>query len=71
VLFAGGGIRGGQTYGASDKIAAYPADRAVAPEDVAHTIYNAMGIENLEANDREGRPFHLMPDGSPILDLFR
>src|SRR5262249_41021611 len=25
VLFAGGGIRGGQTYGRSDKVAAYPA----------------------------------------------
>ena len=66
VLFAGGGIRGGQTYGASDKVAAYPADRKVAPEDVARTVYAAMGIEELEAADREGRRFHLMPDGEPI-----
>jgi uncharacterized protein (DUF1501 family) len=70
VLFAGGGIRGGQTYGNSDNIAAYPADKKVAPEDVAHTIYHAMGIENLEAIDREGKPFHLMPDGAPIQELF-
>ncbi len=34
-VMAGGGVRGGQTYGASDKIAAYPADHPVAPEDIA------------------------------------
>src|SRR5262249_1670183 len=66
VLFAGGGIRGGRTYGASDKVAAYPADRAVAPEDVAKTVYHAMGIEDLEATDREGRPFQLLAEGTVI-----
>jgi hypothetical protein len=70
VLFAGGGIRGGQVYGASDKVGAFPADRKVAPEDVAKTVYHAMGIRDLVATDREGRPFALMPDGEPILGLF-
>ncbi len=70
VLFAGGGIRGGQTYGASDKVATYPADRLVTPEDVAHTVYHAMGVTDLEATDREGKPFHLMPDGAPLRALF-
>jgi uncharacterized protein (DUF1501 family) len=70
VLFAGGGVRGGQVYGASDKVAAYPADHPVAPEDVAKTVYHAMGVGDLEATDREGRRFHLMPDGEPILGLF-
>jgi hypothetical protein len=70
VLFAGGGIRGGQVYGSSDKVAAYPADRKVAPEDVAKTVYHAMGIDDLEATDREGKRFNLMPDGEPILALF-
>lgn len=70
VLFAGGGIRGGQTYGASDKVAAYPMDRNVFPEDVAKTVYHAMGIENLEAFDRENRPFNLMPEGAAIRGLF-
>ena len=49
VFFAGGGIQGGQTYGASDKVAAYPSDKPVSPEDIAKTIYYAMGIENLDA----------------------
>jgi hypothetical protein len=70
VLFAGGGIRGGQTYGASDKVAAFPTDRAVAPEDVTRTVYYAMGIDDLEAVDREGRPFQLLADGAVIKELF-
>jgi hypothetical protein len=70
VLLAGGGVRGGQTYGTSDRIAAYPKDKAVAPEDIAKTVYHAMGIDDLEAVDREGRPFNLMPEGAPIRELF-
>jgi hypothetical protein len=70
VVLAGGGIRGGRTYGASDKVAAYPADRPVAPEDITKTVYHAMGIDNLEAIDREGRPFNLLAGGAVIKDLF-
>ncbi len=70
VLFAGGGVRGGQTYGASDRTAAYPADRPVAPEDVAKTVYYAMGIDDLQAVDREGRRFDLLPEGEPLHGLF-
>jgi hypothetical protein len=70
VLLAGGGVRGGQAYGSSDSVAAYPADRPVAPEDIARTIYYALGIDNLQATDREGRPFDLLPEGAPLLDLF-
>ena len=70
VLLAGGGIRGGQTYGTSDKRGEYPADRKVTPADVARTVYHAMGITDLEARDREGRPYNLLAEGEPILDLF-
>jgi len=70
VLFAGGGVRGGQTYGSSDRVGAYPADHPVSPEDVAKTVYHAMGVEALTASDREGRPFDLMPDGAAIRALF-
>jgi hypothetical protein len=70
VLLAGGGVRGGQVYGSSDKVAAYPADRPVAPEDVARTVYHAMGIDDMQAADREGRPFPLVPDGRVLTELF-
>ena len=70
VLLAGGGIRGGQTYGSSDKVAAYPTDKKVSPEDIARTIYHVMGITNLEGIDRENRPFNLMPEGEVLHGLF-
>jgi uncharacterized protein (DUF1501 family) len=70
VLFAGGGIRGGRTYGASDKLAEFPADKVVGPEHIAHTIYHAMGIDTLEAVSADGRKFHLLEEGEPIVELF-
>jgi hypothetical protein len=65
-----GGVRGGQVYGASDRIAAYPADRPVAPEDVARTVYHALGITDKTGIDREGRPFDLLPGGKALTELF-
>ncbi len=70
VLLAGGGIRGGQVYGASDRRAEYPADNVVGPEHIAHTVFYAMGLDDLTATDREGRPFHLMDEGRPLTELF-
>ena len=70
VLMAGGGIRGGQAYGTSDRHAAYPADLPVAPEDIAKTVYHAMGIDDLSAIDKGGRPYNLMAEGRPITELF-
>ncbi|MEX0728768.1 MAG: DUF1501 domain-containing protein [Planctomycetaceae bacterium] len=69
-LLAGGGIRGGQTYGSSDKIAAYPTDRPCAPEHIAHTVYHAMGISDLTAYDKQNRPYNLLEEGHPLTELF-
>lgn len=69
-LMAGGGIRGGQAYGKSDRLGEYPADKPVTPADVTKTIYHAMGIHDLEAVDREGRPYNLLSEGSAITELF-
>jgi hypothetical protein len=70
VLMAGGGIRGGRTYGTSDRLAEYPADRKVTPADIAKTVYHAMGIKDLEFSDKEARPYSLLEEGAPITDLF-
>jgi hypothetical protein len=70
VVLAGGGIRGGRTYGRSDRFAEYPADNQVTPADVARTVYHAMGVEDLEFRDRQGRPYSLLAEGEPILGLF-
>jgi hypothetical protein len=69
-VMAGGGIKGGQTYGASDRFGEYPADKPLTPADVTKTVYHAMGIENLEAKDRQNRPFNLLTEGQPITELF-
>jgi hypothetical protein len=70
ILLAGGGIRGGQVYGTTDRRAEYPWDNPVAPEHIAHTVFHALGIDDLTATDREGRPFHLLPDGRALTELF-
>src|SRR5262245_52264651 len=44
-FLAGGGIRGGQVYGASDRQAAYPVSNRVDPADVQATIYHALGLD--------------------------
>ena len=44
-LLAGGGVKKGLVYGASDKIGAYPAENMVRPDDLAATIYHLLGID--------------------------
>ena len=44
-LLAGGGVKGGHVYGASDRIGAYPARGPVRPEDLAATMFDLLGID--------------------------
>lgn len=69
-LLAGGGIQGGQVYGSTDKLAEYPKDNPVGAEHIARTIFHSLGIDDLMAKDREGRPFHLMDEGRVLTELF-
>ncbi len=71
VLFAGGGIKGGFIYGASDKRGAYPSSCPVSASDIVATIYHALGIPaDQEIQDRQNRPVALVPEGAPIRDVF-
>jgi uncharacterized protein (DUF1501 family) len=55
VLLAGGGVPGGAVVGASDREGAYPANRPVAPAELAATLYRLLGIDtNI---DPRVRPF--------------
>jgi hypothetical protein len=57
VALAGGGIRGGMVHGASDRIAAYPRDGRVLPQDLLATICHCVGIRpDAEIHDAQGRP---------------
>jgi hypothetical protein len=70
IVLAGGGIRGGQVYGASDAHAAYPKANPVSPEDVIATMYQALGIApDSLIHDRENRP-HRISEGRPLVELF-
>ena len=69
-LLAGGGIRGGQTYGTSDRLGEYPAANPVTPAHITKTVYHAMGIHDLSATDKNGRVFNLLEEGEPIHALF-
>jgi hypothetical protein len=70
VVLAGGGIRGGTIYGASDKHAAYPTDRPVRPEDFIATVHHALGIgPDAMLYDNQNRP-HRACEGEPLLELF-
>jgi hypothetical protein len=43
VTLAGGGIQGGQVYGASDEQGGYVADGLVRPEDLTATVFHTLG----------------------------
>lgn len=66
VLVAGGGVRGGQVYGSSDRGAAYPSTNPVGPADLAATIFHLLGIDpRADITDQQGRPF-VASSGTPI-----
>ncbi len=57
VTMAGGGVRGGQVYGSSDRIGAHPAEGLVRPEDLSATIFHCLGhAPETEYRDPLGRP---------------
>jgi len=70
-LLAGAGIRGGTVYGRSDRDAAYPVEKPVSPEDLACTVYHALGIDpHGSIRDRQDRPTAIVEGGQPLRELF-
>ncbi|MEO2010414.1 MAG: DUF1501 domain-containing protein [Pirellulaceae bacterium] len=58
VAMAGGGIRGGQVYGSSDTLGAFPRTSPCSPADLHATIFQSLGISpRAEIHDQLGRPF--------------
>lgn len=56
VALAGGGIRGGTVYGASDRLGAFPLDGRVEPQDLTATVLHCLGINpETYLYDRAGR----------------
>jgi hypothetical protein len=70
-VVAGGGVRGGQVYGRSDRLAAYPAESPVSPADLSATMYHALGVPpDSTLPDRQGRSV-VLTEGRPLWSLFR
>ena len=68
-LLAGGGIRGGQVLGASDRIGAFPTDAPVDPTDIQATMYHCLGLSpHLKIYDDLDRPFEIST-GKPLTRL--
>jgi hypothetical protein len=69
VFFAGGGVRGGTVIGASDKVGGFPAASPQRPENMAATIYHALGIPSTASwHDELDRPYAVY-HGDPIAGL--
>lgn len=60
VLMAGGGVRGGQVVGSSDRIGAYPASDPIDPVDLHATAYHLMGLSPEQTiHDTLNRPYSI------------
>ena len=70
MVLAGGGIRGGQYVGASDKTGARPAERPLIPADVHATVFTALGYDphGITYQTTDGRPM-LLSEGEPIREV--
>jgi hypothetical protein len=56
-LLAGGGVKRGFVHGASDKTGSYPAQDPVKPDDLAATIFYALGIDpHTQLKTTDARP---------------
>jgi hypothetical protein len=73
ILFAGGGVPGGQVIGATDARGEDVTDRRVGRGDFLATIYRHLGIEpdGMAFRDFAGRPIPILQEGAPIPELTR
>jgi uncharacterized protein (DUF1501 family) len=66
----GGGVKTGEVVGATNQLAEFVIDNPVTPQDLAATIYQALGIPlHTWYRSQDGRPVELVPEGKPIRQL--
>jgi hypothetical protein len=69
-LLGGGGLRGGQVVGSTDRLGQRPHTRPLTPLDIHATIYHVLGIDPaLQLLDPTGRPVNLLEGHAPIQEL--
>ncbi len=71
VFLAGGGMKGGQVIGKTDRTGGEPVERPVHWREVFATMYNNLGIDprKTQINDPAGRPQYLVDNRDPIREL--
>ena len=71
MFYAGGGIKGGQVIGKTDKTASEPIESPYSPDDAAASFYHGIGIDpQTEYHTPDGRPVMLVAKGNPIQELW-
>jgi uncharacterized protein (DUF1501 family) len=69
-LLGGGGVKGGQVVGSTDRLGTRPNTRPVTPANIHATIYTVLGIDpTLQLFDHSGRPVSVLDDPTPISEL--
>lgn len=69
-LLGGGGVKGGQIVGSTDRLGQRPHTRPLKPANIHATIYNVLGIDpRLQLLDHSGRPVNVLDDPTPIPEL--
>ncbi len=66
----GGGVRTGEVVGATNALGEFVTDDPVGPQDLAATIYQALGVPlHTWYRSQDGRPVELVPTGKPVRQL--
>jgi len=69
-LLGGGGVRGGQIVGSTNRLGEVPQDRPLRVGDLHHTIYHVLGFDpNTHFLDHSGRPIPAVDHGAVIEEL--
>ncbi len=67
IFYVGGGVRGGQVIGSTDRDGAYCTSRTYSPAEAVATVYRAIGVEpDTLVTNRDGRTAPIQPTGEPI-----
>lgn len=65
---AGGGVRGGQVVGASDRHGESPLERPVTPADLIRTVYVLLGLDpDAELQTADGRTVRISPSAARVV----
>jgi hypothetical protein len=66
VVCAGGGMPGGVTYGATDRLGAEVTDKPVSPADLTATIVSALGVDPATTVEDSGGRTYPISTGKPL-----